>query len=103
MAVALRIDEYTTHEDGRIEVKFTAGPAPLPAGWGGNAWIFPSKGDLVEFLSASTTEWLTPELALRFVVAVWKQAQPGLTNPAVILGKTLTFDPASLMATMKVT
>jgi len=103
MALAFRIDGYTQRADGSVEVRYTAGKTPLPVSWSGHAYVFASKGDLAEFLSEGTTAWLTPEIALRFVVAIWKQAQPGLTNPTVVLGKTLVFDPASLTATMKVT
>ena len=73
MALAFRIDGYTQYPDGRVEVRYTAAP-----------------------------EWLTPDLALRFVIAIWKTLQPAMNNPTVIVGKTLTFDPASLTATMRV-
>ena len=56
----------------------------------------------MEFLNEGTAEWLTPDLALRFVVAIWKQAQPAMNNPSVVVGKTLVFDPASLTATIRV-
>jgi len=102
VALAFRIDGYTQHPDGRVEVRYTAGKDPLPAAWSGQAWVFFAKADLTEFLSEGTAEWLTPELALRFVAAIWKQAQPAMSNPNVVVGKTLIFDPASLTATMQV-
>ena len=102
MTLAFRIDGYTQHPDGHVEVRYTAGTDPLATAWSGRAWVFSSKADLSEFLSEGTTEWLTPELALRFVVAIWKQAQPAMNNSAVVVGKTLIFDPTNLTATMKV-
>ena len=102
MALAFRIDGYTQSPDGRVEVRYTAGKDPLPAAWSGHAWVFFAKADLMEFLNEGTAEWLTPDLALRFVVAIWKQAQPAMNNPSVVVGKTLVFDPASLTATIRV-
>src|SRR5574337_863065 len=102
MAVAFRIDDYTQHPDGSIEIRYTAGVEPLPLIWSGHSWIFSSKNDLQEFLNEGTAEWFTPELAFHFVVAIWKQAQPSMNNPNVVLGKKLVFDPGSITTTMRV-
>ena len=54
-------------------------------------------------IAEGTPEWLPPDLALRFVIAIWKTLQPAMNNPSVVVvGKTLTFNPASLTATMSV-
>ena len=102
MALAFRIDGYTQHPDGRVEVRYTAGVAPLSAAWQGLAFGYGSKQHVLDMIAEGTTEWLTPDLALRFVIAIWKTLQPVMNNPTVIVGKTLTFDPASLTATMRV-
>ena len=102
MALAFRIDGYTQYPDGRVEVRYTAGVAPLSAAWQGLAFGYGSKQQVMDLIAEDTGEWLTPDLALRFVIAIWKTLQPTMSNPAAVVGKTLTFNPASLTATMSV-
>jgi hypothetical protein len=100
--VAMRIDGFTQNADGSIHLRYTAGGAPLPGAWQGQGILFGSKADVSEFLTASNASWLDVTLALHFIVALWRQANPALDNPNIVVGKTLVFDPANFTQTMYV-
>lgn len=103
MAVALRIDRVQALGDGRVELRFTSGRAPLPATWQGQAFVFQSKDDVEELLErAAPSDWLTVDLALKIIVSIWKAHDATLSNVNLVVGKTLTFDPAQNVNVMAV-
>lgn len=102
MALAIRIDKLALLPDGRVELVYTRGQAPLQAGTGGEGIIWSSKADAVAALD-DAAERLNAQDLLLMMLAVWRRAQPGMTNPSVVVGKTMTFDLLATGITITVT
>lgn len=92
MATSVRIDGLPIlHPDGRIEVKFTAGRAPLPLTAAGNSQIFSDRADLAQRLRAFE-ESLTEEQQLLFVLSLWWKRDPNFADPRHGQGRSITVD-----------
>ena len=102
MAKALRIDTLELLGDDRVRLTYTRGTAPLPMAQGGEGIIWSSKDDAVAALDAADAA-LDSEGLLLLLLAVWRRANPALNNPAIVIGKTMTFDVTPTTITITVT
>lgn len=102
MAKALRIDRLVLHPDGRVELVYTRGVAPLPVASGGEGIIWSSKADAVQALDDAASR-LDAEDLLLMLLAVWRRAHPDMTNVSLVIGKTITFDLQPTGITISVT
>lgn len=98
MAYAVRIDDVTKLPTGQIEVKYTEGPAPLPATWQGSGITFPDVGALAAALGASET--LVAGELKTLALAKGYKADPnvGTTFVNTVKAKTSTLDLTGLTA-----
>jgi hypothetical protein len=102
MAKALRIDSLELLGDGRVRLTYTRGATPLPLAKGGEGIIWSSKADAAQALDDAASR-LDAEDLLLMLLAVWRRANPAMTNPSVVVGKTITFDLVPTGITITVT
>lgn len=99
MAKALRVDKYAIGGDGRVAIEMTLGNTPLPGGPMRIGYVFPSVQDIKDMLDDVDNREIF-ETLFRIGMAKFRQANPAMTNSALINGKTITFDltqPANLV------
>ena len=103
MAKSTRIDTLNLLPDGRVEIVYTAGQPPLPAGSDGTGIIFSSQQDFRDALIALENELSGEKLALlQAAVAFKKDPTLGATFLASARQKTTTIDLTGSTAAVSV-
>lgn len=87
---------FTFKVDGFLQV---ANGLMVQMDWNGTplGLVIESKAAAIEFLQAHPP---TPEDLLWIVLKCWQSHDANLSNPNLIIGKTLTFDPSSTTSPM---
>lgn len=102
MAVSGRVDDVILHPDGRVEVKFTEGPEPLPPIWTGSAVVYSSRADFVAALQQTEVDLFPTLKLIQLSVGYKNDPLLGATFLARVEGKTATLDLDGLVAPIRI-
>lgn len=95
MADSIRIDEMIFDASGRVRVKYTRGPAPLPAEPSGSEVEFPNKaafGQMLADLALSDTQMIA------LVVAPTFKQSTSMPSALAYKGKAFTLDTSGAIS-----
>lgn len=79
----IKLDRYTAHPDGRIEIIFTLN------GSGGSGRVWGSQEDM---LNETVRRLDGDEQTIAYLMGYWQGRDDDFSNPNIMLGKTLTVD-----------
>lgn len=91
MAYALRIDDVRQDPDGMFSVDYTEGTAPLPVAAQRKGFRVNGPQEIRDMLDDQSRADLLRVLFL-MAMARFRQVDPDMDSPALIEGRTITFD-----------
>lgn len=104
MALAFRIDAIKVEADGTYTVAYTVGQSPLPASPDGFVISGWTKNQILSMADDIDEPQAVLGFFLTLVLFLWKKNNPALSNPGLLVGKTVTLtSPTALSVVAEVT
>lgn len=92
MAKAARTFRVIELADGRMQVEYNAGAAPVPGTHSGNVLVYDSREALLSAMADAENQVSDELLVLIALADGWAKIDPSLANPASARGREMQLD-----------